>query len=71
MQQNGPDHAKAPINKPNLVPSTLVEKGKANLYTMEVGEDGEEARKVKCTILIKDNKINVLFNSGCMHLFIA
>lgn len=70
MQQNGPNRAKALINKSNLVPATPVEKGKANLYAMEVDEDGEEVRTTKCTILIKDNKINILINSGCIHSFI-
>lgn len=70
-QQNGLDRPRPPTIKPNITHVTLAYKGKAKLYVVEVDENNEEMRTVKGTILMKDNKINILFDSGCTHSFIA
>lgn len=66
-QQNGPDHAKSPVNKPNPDSIALVDMGKAKMYVVEVDKDDEEMRTMKGSILIKGKKINALFYSGRMH----
>lgn len=48
-QQNGPDHAKSPVNKPNPDPIALVDMGKAKMYVVEVDKDDEEMR-TRCIV---------------------